>query len=151
LDPSSRYQIKQVIKKLGKDGITVFFSSHILSDVEDVADRIGILNKGQVVSVGTLDELKLRLESANSVEIVLSLDSGHWHELESVEGVREVEQPSPSRLLVHLEEGADLDKAIHGLIICLMELGSRIHSIAPISLSLDEIYLKYVGEGGRSA
>lgn len=149
LDPASRYQLKQVIKKLGKGGITVFFSSHILSDVADVATRIGILNKGQIVSVGTLDELKSRLGTANSVEIVLSQESGHWQEMKSVEGVIGVEQPSPNRLLVHLEDYVNVDKAIHNLIIGLIESGSRIHSIAPISPTLDEIYLKYVGGGGK--
>ena len=46
LDPNMRFQFKKIIKKLGKSDITILFSSHILSDVQDVADKIGILNKG---------------------------------------------------------------------------------------------------------
>ncbi|MCJ7469745.1 ABC transporter ATP-binding protein, partial [Candidatus Bathyarchaeota archaeon] len=51
LDPASRYQLKQTIMKLGKDGTTVFFSSHILSDVQDVATRIGILSRGRIKQI----------------------------------------------------------------------------------------------------
>ncbi len=58
LDPASRHQLKQIIGKLGKDKTTIFFSSHILSDVQDVATRIGILSRGQIRQIGTLDELR---------------------------------------------------------------------------------------------
>jgi ABC-2 type transport system ATP-binding protein len=150
LDPASRYQFKQVIKKLAKDGTTIFFSSHILSDVEDVATRIGILNRGRVVCVGTLDELKSQFGTGSSMEIVLSYDSGRWQKLKSIKGVKDLEQPSPNRLLAQLESEADADEIIDGLIRGLLELGSRIRSVTLLSPSLDEVYLKYVGEGGRA-
>jgi ABC-2 type transport system ATP-binding protein len=59
LDPLSRRQLKDIVLELGKNGSTVVFSSHILSDVQDVANRIGILSRGRLKQVGTLDELKL--------------------------------------------------------------------------------------------
>ena len=150
LDPASRYQLKQIITKLGKDGTTIFFSSHILSDVQDVATRIGILSRGRLKQVGTLDELKSQFSARNAVEIVLSHDSGKWQELESVNGVSSLEQPSKGKLVVHLDGEADADETIHSVIQGLIKSGNRVRSVIPSSPTLDEVYLKYV-EGDESS
>jgi len=57
LDPVGRYQIREVILKLKQQGKTVFFNTHILADVEIICDRIGILNKGDLICSGSLDQL----------------------------------------------------------------------------------------------
>ncbi len=147
LDPASRYQVKQIIKQLSKSGTTVFFSSHILSDVQDIATRIGILNRGQIMQIGTLDELKSHFPTKNVVKIALSHNSGQWKQLESLTGVISLEESAPNRLLVNLESGANSDETIHRLIQGLTKLGCRIRSFAPVSPSLDEVYLQYVRRG----
>lgn len=146
LDPASRYQVKQTIVELGKTGVTVFFSSHILSDVQDIATKIGILNRGRITQIGTLEELESRFSVANDVEIVLSYDSGRWKKLESLNGIRGIEQPAPNKLVAHLDDKIDVDDTIQDLIKQLMTLGCRIRSLNPVSPSLDEVYLKYVQE-----
>jgi len=133
LDPASRYQLKQTIKKLGKSGTTIFFSSHILSDVRDIATKIGILNRGRIMQIGTLDELRSRFSIRNDVEIVLSRDSGRWKTLESIEGVESLEQPAPNKLLAYLNEDADVDMTIHNIVKSLITLGCHIRSLNPIS------------------
>ncbi|CAN1208982.1 ABC transporter ATP-binding protein [Tumidithrix helvetica PCC 7403] len=57
LDPVGRYQVREIILMLKKLGKTVFFNTHILADVEIICDRIGILNKGELIAIGTLNEL----------------------------------------------------------------------------------------------
>jgi ABC-2 type transport system ATP-binding protein len=57
LDPMGRYQMRELILSLKQQGKTVFFNSHILSDVESICDRVGILVQGELVAMGTLDEL----------------------------------------------------------------------------------------------
>ncbi|AFY75000.1 ABC-type multidrug transport system, ATPase component [Synechococcus sp. PCC 7502] len=57
LDPVGRYQIREIILTLKQQGKTVFFNSHILSDVELICDRIGILHRGELIAIGTLNEL----------------------------------------------------------------------------------------------
>ncbi|MEM2118739.1 MAG: ABC transporter ATP-binding protein, partial [Candidatus Bathyarchaeia archaeon] len=150
LDPARRYQIKQTIVKLAKAGATVFFSSHILSDVQDIATKIGILNKGRIMRVGTLEELKSQFSIENDVEITLSYDSGRWKKLESIKGVKGVEQPAPNKLVVHLEDQINVDDTLQELIKQLIALGCKIRSFNPVSPSLDEMYLKYVQERGNA-
>lgn len=147
LDPASRFQVKQMIVKLSKGGTTVFFSSHILSDVQDIATKIGILNRGRIMQIGTLEELKSRLSAENDLEIVLSYDSGRWKKLGSLKGIKRIEQPVPNKLIAHIDGEADVDDMIDDLIKQLIALGCKIRSFSPVSPSLDEVYLKYVQDG----
>ncbi len=57
LDPMGRYQIREIIVSLKEKGKTIFFNSHVLSDVEKICDRVAILAQGELICIGTLDEI----------------------------------------------------------------------------------------------
>jgi ABC-2 type transport system ATP-binding protein len=146
LDPLSRFQFKEIVLKLGKKGTTILFSSHILSDVQDVADRIGIISLGKIKQIGTLNGLKSRLSSQKTVQVMLSYASDKWQEFGSIKNVTGVEQPSPGRILVHLDVSADEDQVVNDIIQTVVKLGIRVRGISLLEPSLDEIYLNYVSE-----
>lgn len=147
LDPLSRHQFKEIILKLGHKGTTILFSSHILSDVEDVADRIGILSHGKIKQIGSLNELKQRFSTEQVVEVLLSFASDQWQKLGAVKGVKNVNQSTAGRILLTLQREANADEAIYAICKSIVELGIRIRGISLLSASLDEIYLNYVQEG----
>lgn len=146
LDPYSRHQFKEIVLDLSRKGTTVFFSSHILSDVQDVADRIGILSHGKIRQIGTLNELKSISAPKKTIELMLAYATDKWQQLSEVKGVRSVEQPTLGRILLDLEEGVDADQAINDTIKSIVKLGIQIRSINLLMPSLDEIYFKYVEE-----
>lgn len=150
LDPLSRNQFKEIILKLARSGTTILFSSHILSDVQDVATRIGILSRGRIKMVGSMNELKSQLYSQKIVEVLLSYVSDKWQMLGTVKNVSKIEQPSPGRVLAYIQDGADDDQVINDLVKKITELGIRIRSISPLEPSLDEIYLNYVQKGEKA-
>jgi ABC-2 type transport system ATP-binding protein len=147
LDPISRHQFKEIVLELGKKGTTILFSSHILSDVQDVADRIGIISRGHIKQIGTLNELKSRLSPQKIVEVLLAYASDKWQEFKSIENVKGVEQSGPGRVLVILETGADADKVIDEIVQCIVRLKIKVRGVTLLSSSLDEIYFNYVQEG----
>ncbi|MBN1793391.1 MAG: ABC transporter ATP-binding protein [Candidatus Omnitrophica bacterium] len=57
LDPRSARILKDILKDKSKEGKTIFMSTHTLSVAEELADRIGIINQGQLIALGTLDEI----------------------------------------------------------------------------------------------
>ena len=146
LDPLSRRQFKEIVLELARKGTTILFSSHILSDVQDVADRIGILNRGKIKQVGTLSELKARLHPQKIVEVSLAQDSDKWQQFRNIKNVKSVEQPSPDKVKVNLEADADPDEVIEALVQSVVKLGIRIRGIGLVMPSLDEIYFNYVQE-----
>ena len=68
LDPKSSYYLKNKMKEHAKEGKSVFFSTHILEIAEKLCDRIGIINKGKLLFVGTIDEMKSALKEDASLE-----------------------------------------------------------------------------------
>ena len=68
LDPKSSFDLKGLMKEHAGKGNTVFFSTHILEIAEKLCDRIAIINKGKIIFVGTLDELKNMHKDKNTLE-----------------------------------------------------------------------------------
>ena len=58
LDPEAAFIVKEMMRERAKAGKTVFFSTHVMEVAEKLCDRIGIIKKGKLVFVGTMDELK---------------------------------------------------------------------------------------------
>jgi ABC-2 type transport system ATP-binding protein len=146
LDPLSRRQFKDIVLKLGERGTTILFSSHILSDVQDVADRIGILSRGKIKQIGSLDELKKRFTTNNVIEVLLSYASDRWQKLGETQGVKTAEQATPGRVRLTLQPNADADEAINEVVKAIVRLGIRVQGVSLLSPSLDEIYSNYVQE-----
>lgn len=61
LDPRARVEIRELLLELARMGKTIFFSSHILADVEDICTHLGIVEAGEMVMQGSMDELKAQL------------------------------------------------------------------------------------------
>lgn len=68
LDPKSSFDLKKLMKDYAKSGKTVFFSTHILEIAERLCDRVAIINKGKIIFVGTLEELRNKYGEEKSLE-----------------------------------------------------------------------------------
>ena len=68
LDPKSTYDLKQMMREYTKQNKTVFFSTHILEVAERLCDRVGIINKGKLIFVGTYEEMKKEFQKNASLE-----------------------------------------------------------------------------------
>ena len=68
LDPKSSFELKKLMKEHTKENKTVFFSTHILDVAEKLCDRIGIIDKGKLIFVGTYEEMKKELKENKSLE-----------------------------------------------------------------------------------
>ena len=137
LDPIGRREVRDLLLRLKSEGRTVFFSSHIIPDVEVVCDRVGILVGGRLVAQGPIDEiLGVRIASievtASQVppEVMGALD----HLL--------VTQPVPrgERLLLTVKDEGPLAE----LLARLLDGKAVIHAIAPHRESLEEYFFRHV-------
>jgi ABC-2 type transport system ATP-binding protein len=144
LDPANRLLLKSLIKDLSHKGITVFFSSHILSDVQDVATKIGIINNGKIIKVGTLDELISHFNTSKKIEISLSHEHEEWRELNIISGVSTVEKCDNGVLLLTLEPAVNQDEIVQTILKQFIEKGCQVRSIKPFTPDLDNLYLKYI-------
>ena len=73
LDPKSSHDLKELMKEHAKNGNTVFFSTHVLEVAEKLCDRVAIINKGKLVFVGTLDQIKKEFKDGTLEELLLEI------------------------------------------------------------------------------
>jgi ABC-2 type transport system ATP-binding protein len=89
LDPTGMQEMREIIAAEADRGTTVFFSSHILGEVEAVCDRIGIMNEGRLVATGTLDDLQGDLDLGAPISLAVETVPEDLA-LEALDGVRSV-------------------------------------------------------------
>jgi ABC-2 type transport system ATP-binding protein len=72
LDPSARRKLLDFLKQKVKDGLTIFFTTHVLTEAEYICDEIAIINKGKIIAVDTPDDLKNRFGRKKTIKIHIS-------------------------------------------------------------------------------
>jgi len=137
LDPLGRREARELIAGLRARGKTIFFSSHILTDVEAMCDRVAILNRGRLVESGRLSEiLKTR---SNEIEVVVSgVNERTLDDLRML--VIEVE-PTPGGARVRLQSDRDIAR----LLDVIHRVNGRLVSVSPVRESLEELFVREIG------
>ncbi len=73
LDPKGIIQIKRIFTDLAREGVTIFMSTHTLSIAQEICSKIGIINNGKLIAVGTADDLRKMTNSEESLEEVFMI------------------------------------------------------------------------------
>jgi beta-exotoxin I transport system ATP-binding protein len=136
LDPLVQQSFHTLLQEVASEGRTVFLSSHTLSEVERVADRVAILRRGRLVVVDSLE--RLRGVAVQRLEIEFAGDAPSAEELRAVPGVREA-----------AVEGRHLMVAFEGSADALVKVIAthEVRSIRSRDDDLEEIFLHYYRDG----
>jgi ABC-2 type transport system ATP-binding protein len=137
LDPLGRKAMRDLILQLKAEGRTVFFSSHILPDVEVLCDRVAILVAGRIRDVGRLDEI-LKTQTEDIELILQQVPAGLLPALQKLAHAHLLHQPDG--VLVRLPDEARLDEAIRAALAA----GARVVSVVPQRQTLEEHFLREV-------
>ena len=144
LDPAGRSTVKRVLKEFSQNGTTIFFSSHILSDVQDVADRIGIISGGKILTIGTLAELQEQLSPVIQYEVQISGDIQRAMQELHLPADVNISQLSEGCVLFSLSRSADLYKIADELFKQLLSMNFHIRCFKPLNTDLDDVFGKYI-------
>ncbi len=139
LDPRARIEIRELLRELKRMGKTIMISSHILSELEEICDHVGIIEHGRLVFSGTLEEIRPRLgiESKVRVRVVDHQDKA-IELLSALPQVRHV-QAIGSEIAVTFHEG----QHANGIVArTLVNASLDIISIQPERLKLDDAFLQ---------
>ncbi len=140
LDPMGRMEVRNLIRELKAAGKTVFFSTHIISDVEALSDRVIILDKGRKMAEGSVDELMG--QQIQYVEIVCSpRPKAEWFAACGVPPGAVSAQGDTAVLRADDIEGANR------LIDRIREAGSAVLSCVPVKKRLEDIFMERVSGG----
>jgi ABC-2 type transport system ATP-binding protein len=135
LDPSGRREIKDLIVEINKKGKTVLFSSHILSDVEAICSRVGIIINGKMKQVGSLRDILKRDIKYVEIEFKGIVDLKHlnkYGEIRTENGVNHL----------RIEKEKNRDKVIKEII----KKNGKILSVIPVKSTLEEHFVRVINE-----
>ena len=136
LDPLGRMEVRRIISSLKAKGVTVFFSSHILPDVEALCDRVAILNRGELQEVGALEDiLQVRIEGHEIILSGCSSDS-----MENIEKICDETQTMGDRLRIRVSTSEQMEEILSLVFAENLEL----ISVNPIRPSLEEYFFQEV-------
>lgn len=146
LDPRARVEIRELLVELARMGKAIFFSSHILADVEDICTHIGIIEAGQMVMEGSIDALKSQLmESREIVVTVRDNDAAEQikAQAETLQDVLRVEiiQPKAGRARVRIDFAGD-DEGIAALNQRLSTTGIPILGFIEEEKDLESMFMR---------
>jgi len=140
LDPVGRREVRDIILGLRDEGKTVFFSTHILPDVEVVCDRVGILADGRVKSTGSVGELLDELGTGSVEMSVTGLGAAGLEDLKR----RSKGSIERGHAVIFFFGGQDEASEAAGFVY---QSGGRIISMTPQRRSLEDIFLEEVSTG----
>jgi len=139
LDPRARIEIRELLRELKRMGKTIMISSHILSELEEICDHVGIIEHGKLVFSGTMDEIKDQMGLQSQVRVSVAADTDKAFELLSaLPQIKEVKREN-AHIAITFAETENTD----GLIArTLVKGGLDIISIEPEHLKLDDAFLQ---------
>jgi ABC-2 type transport system ATP-binding protein len=141
LDPMGRKEVRDLILSLRDQGKTVFFSTHIVSDVEMICDRVGILAKGRMLAVGRIEDL-VGENQAHTVEVVCDGVVGDDLPVIKKKATRILQRGD--RCLIMLQGQSELEEVL----AVLRGVGGKLVSVIPHKGSLEEIFIEQTNRKG---
>ena len=147
LDPENRFKFKKILGSLCKNGTTIIFSSHILSDVQDMVTRIMIINRGRVMFFGTINSLRDEHSLTQDIDIELANPIKDLDDLNRIQGVISTEHTKPNSILVHIDKGTDINRASNEIQRYLLDHGHAIRTFTSVVQNLEELYVSYTKGG----
>jgi ABC-2 type transport system ATP-binding protein len=139
LDPRARIEMRELLKELQRLGKTIIISSHILHELAQLCDRIGIIERGQMMAEGPLDEIFRRLKLMRLVHVqIVDPTSTLLEAIGKLPGVASVETQI-DRVAIQLREG---EVAIEDLHAGIVGLGAKLRMFQPEALDMETAFMK---------
>jgi len=135
LDPAGIAEIRELVRGLAREGRTVLLSSHLMNEIEQICDRVSVIQRGRLVTEGSIDELRGRPElrlRADPLERARELVRA----LPFVESLRTAD--GALVLAAAPERAAAINR-------CLVRCGIEVSELAPVRSSLEAVFLDLVG------
>jgi len=148
LDPSARRGLLDFIKHKAKDGLTVFFTTHLLNEAEYICDEVAIINKGKIIAIDTPEELKNKFGREKTIKIHLDTIRKDLSDL--LIGIKDHELDFNSGTNITIRSN-DSEEVLLKILQILTANNIVIEDLSAIPTSLEEIFLSVVNKSNASS
>ncbi|MFQ5440215.1 MAG: ATP-binding cassette domain-containing protein [Nitrosopumilaceae archaeon] len=143
LDPSARRKLLDYLKTKVKTGLTIFFTTHILTEAEYLCDEIAIIDKGKILAVDSPDALKNRFGKEKTIKIHLLKNQPEIKSLLSGIPDCKIDFNVGTNIIIHSQQS---ELVLMKILRILNEKGIEIDDLSAVPTNLEEIFLKMVEE-----
>lgn len=139
LDPRARIEMRELLQELRRMGKTILISSHILTELADFCNTVGIIEQGKLLVSGPIEDIMQRLHGARVIEIKVKSDVGHASGvLQAFSGVQRIETDGEN-LRVYVDfELVDTSPMMETLV----KEGIRVSSFRELEVDLEDIFMR---------
>jgi ABC-2 type transport system ATP-binding protein len=144
LDPAGVQEFRELIRSLNKEGYTIFLSSHVLPEIQQVCNRVGILRRGQLVAEDTIDNLRDQLvaRSADRITVMATgIDDAILTSVRAIDGVANADR-SDWGLMVQAEQGSSVQAQVNE---ALVRGGAKVTGFTTLQPTLEDVFLDITG------
>lgn len=148
IDPQSRNHILETVRHLNKiNGTTILYTSHYMEEVEQLCDRLYIMDHGRIIAAGTKAELMKILSSENTIKVELNkLDDRFVEMVQSIEGVHNVEAAHQQMKILVSKESNLINHLVH----LAEKHGIQLINYQTDTPSLEDVFLHLTGRTLRN-
>lgn len=143
LDPKGISLFRKMVKDMNQEGVTVFLSSHILSEVEQMCDRVCILNKGKIIGLDSVENLSRKIGMKTRINVFIDAEGINDVVLDSVKNLSDVLSVEKTGTGINVVCSRNVSSAVNEF---LVRDGVKVKSIKTTEPSLEEIFLKLTGD-----
>lgn len=143
LDPSARRKLLDYLKIKVKTGLTIFFTTHILTEAEYLCDEIAIIDKGKILAIDTPDALKNRFGKEKTIKIHLLKNQQEIKSLLSGISDCKIDFNTGTNIIIHSKQS---ELVLMKILRILNDNGIEIDDLSAVPTNLEEIFLKMVEE-----
>lgn len=153
LDPKQVTEIRALIKQLGKDH-TVILSSHILSEVSQICNRVIIINKGKIVAIDTPENLEKKVVNGNAIYVTVEDPENKMEKIkEKLKKVQDISlvtenEDKTKKYMITAEENVDLRKNIFEV---FAKEGITIFEMKKVDATLEDAFMKLISSENEKA
>ncbi len=149
IDPQSRRRILDTVKELNNEGLTVLYTTHYMEEAEEVSDRIGIIDHGKLIALGTLGQLTRTIGEYDTIRLEVTLNG---------KGIKEIAAElarDPEIHQAHGQDGSlvlqaiDADQVISSVVAQLNRSGAHIRRLEIQEPDLEAVFLHLTGRALR--
>jgi ABC-2 type transport system ATP-binding protein len=149
IDPQSRRRILDTVKELNERGLTVLYTTHYMEEAQELSERIGIIDHGELIALGTQAELTEMVGEFDTIRLTLDQNGGVSAELEktlaAMDGIHRVSSEDGVLVL----QAKDADQVLAGVFAKAAESGAGVRELEVQEPNLEAVFLHLTGRALR--
>lgn len=144
LDPRGMVEIREILRQLKAEGYTLFMSSHLLPEVQEICDSVAMIDNGKILVYDSVENLS-RIAVMNQIEVDLAEapSDESLGRIARFEGVKDIKNPNPLKISI---EYTGETNSRHQLLQEMLAAGMKVLSFNPHGLPLENLYMQLVKE-----